>query len=113
MHELAITESIFRIALREAQKANAKQVLGIRLCLGDYSDIVPDYVEKYFSLVSKGSIAQRAKISSHRVPAVIRCRSCEGESRLQKGESCCPKCGSTDIELLSGTECFVESIEVE
>lgn len=113
MHELAITKSILCIALREAQKANAKRVIGIRLCLGDYSDVVPDYVEKYFSLLSKGSIAQDARISSHRVPAVIRCKSCKGESRVQKGESCCPKCGSTDIKLLSGTECLVESIEVE
>ncbi len=113
MHELAITESIFRIALREAQRSGAKRVLSIRLCLGDYSDIMPDYVEKYFSLVSEGSIASGARILARRERARVRCEDCGAEGSVEKGQTSCPVCASENIRMLSGTECLVESIEVE
>ena len=113
MHELAITEAILKIALSEAEKHGAKRVLTIKLCLGAYSDVEIAYVQKYFPLAGKNSIAEGARIQTRRAPARIRCKSCERESLLQKGECRCPSCQSTAIELLSGMECFVESIEVE
>ena len=113
MHELAITESILRIALREAKKNGVERVLSIRLCLGDYSDVVPEYVEKYFALVSRGSIAEGAHISARRVPARICCDDCGAQSEVKKGSCCCPVCEGTRIHMLSGTECLVESIEAE
>ncbi len=113
MHELAITESILKTALREAAKNGAKRIVGINLCLGDYSDVMPDYVRKYFDLVSGESIAKGAYIRDRRVPARIICKTCGGETDMPKGKSRCPLCESEDIRMLSGTECIIESIEVE
>lgn len=113
MHELAITRSIMEIALKTAKENGAKRIEAIHLCLGDYSDVVPEYVEKYFDLVSKDTIACGARITSRRERARVRCESCGCERAVEKGTNACPECGSDNIKLLSGTECLVESIEVE
>ena len=113
MHELAITQSIMKIALKTARENGANSVKAINLCLGDYSDVVPEYVEKYFDLVSQGTIVCGARITARRERARIRCESCKAETAVEKGTNRCPKCGGENIKMLSGTECLVESIEVE
>ena len=113
MHELAITQSIMRIALKTAQENGAKRIKTIRLQLGDYSDVMPEYVEKYFDLVSCDTIACGAHIEAYRQRARIRCEACGEESEVERGEARCPKCGAETIKMLSGTQCLVESIEVE
>ena len=42
MHELAITESILRIAVQAAEEYQAKRVLEIRIKIGAYSGVVPN-----------------------------------------------------------------------
>ncbi len=113
MHEMAITQSILRIALDAAQKNGAKRVLAINLRLGDFSDVVPAYVQAYFDIVSEGTMACGARITETRTPARVRCRDCGGESVIEKRHIQCPRCQSANLELLSGTEFTVESVEIE
>lgn len=113
MHELALTESIFRAALRAAQGGGAKRICAIRLRIGPYSDVVPAYVEKCFALLSRGSMAEGARIEVERAAARIRCAACKEESEAGRGVYVCPRCQSPRIRLLSGTECLLDSIEVE
>ena len=113
MHELAITQSVMKIALKTAQENGAKRIKTIRLQLGDYSDVMPEYVEKYFDLVSRDTIACGAHIEAYRVRARIRCEACGAENEIERGRGRCPICGSDTIKMLSGTQCLVESIEVE
>ncbi|MDO5111358.1 MAG: hydrogenase maturation nickel metallochaperone HypA [Clostridia bacterium] len=113
MHEMAITQSILRIALDAAERNGAERVLAIHLKLGDFSDVVPAYVQAYFDIVSEGSIACGARITETRTPARVRCRTCGRESAIEKKSIQCPHCKSADLELLSGTEFTVESVEIE
>ena len=46
MHELAITESILRIAVQAAEEHQAKRVLEIRMKIGAYSGVVPQYIQE-------------------------------------------------------------------
>jgi Zn finger protein HypA/HybF involved in hydrogenase expression len=47
------------------------------------------------------------------VPAVLHCRACEREWRIDFPDFRCTACGSPDVEVMSGNEFEVESIEVE
>lgn len=113
MHELAITEGIMEAAIPEAEKHGAKKILEIRLKIGELSGVIPECIQEYFSIVSQGTIAEGAAIRVEKIPITVRCRSCGKESVLERRRIRCPHCDSADIELISGREYYVDSLEVE
>jgi hydrogenase nickel incorporation protein HypA/HybF len=47
------------------------------------------------------------------VPVTARCRDCDKPFELKEFDWACPVCGGNSMEIISGEELFVESIEVE
>lgn len=113
MHELAITQGILNFALEEAARREAERITAITVSLGALSGIMADCVETYFPLVAEGTIAEGATITFHRIPARVRCIDCQAESELPDFRLRCPVCTSRSVELLSGREAYMESIEIE
>lgn len=113
MHEMAITQSILDIAVSEAKKHEAVRVRQIRICVGEYSGVVPQLIQEYYNLISAGTIAENAELVIERVPVTVRCRVCGAESRIDKRRFACPVCGSVEIQLLTGREFYVDSLEVD
>ena len=113
MHEMAITQSMVNLVLEEARKGNALKVKKINLVLGELSGVVGDCVQFYFGLMSKDTIAEGATISFSTVPTQAKCRQCAKVFEVKDSEWLCPGCHSISVELVSGSELFVESIEVE
>ena len=116
MHELSIMQSILDIVLEYAAKNNANKITKINLVIGELSGFVPDWMRSYFDLVSQGTIAEKAEICIEWIPVLIKCKSCGKEFQLTKEsfEFHCPECGyNAKIELLSGREYNVKSIEVD
>lgn len=113
MHELAITQSILDIARTVADEHGAKRVKSVRIMLGEYSGVVPQCIQYYFDVVSKDTVAEGAFLDIQRLPVVIRCNTCEKESRIDRLHVACPLCGSTDLKLIGGREFYIESLEVE
>lgn len=62
MHELALTQGIIDIVCSEQEKQGFKDVREIRLKVGEYSGIVPDYIKDFFPAVSKGTCAEKAAL---------------------------------------------------
>ena len=113
MHELSLAKSVMDLTVGEALKYNASGISVIRLCIGEYSDVVPSYIIDCFKLLSKGTIAEDAKLEFNKIPAKIKCRECLLTSHPSPGEYACSVCGSNNVELISGTEFYVENIEIE
>jgi len=113
MHELAITQSMLDLVLEEAQRAKAKEVKKINLVIGEMSGFVEECVQFYFNFLGKGTIAERATLSFKMIPARARCRSCSKLFELEEFDWTCPYCQGNSLEIISGKELFVESIEVE
>ena len=113
MHELAITQGILKFALEEAAKREAAMITSLTVSLGALSGIIADSVELYFPLVAEDTIAKDAKLIFHRVPATARCNECGKESELPDFRLRCPLCTSRNVELLTGREAYIESIEIE
>ncbi len=67
----------------------------------------------YWDILSRDSGARGATINFIRKPAVVRCRNCGKEFRLKQEEWQCPGCGHWDVEIISGKEFYIDSIEVE
>jgi len=113
MHELSITESILSIALEQAKVAQASKISKINLTIGELSGIVDECVQFYFDIISKDTIAAEASLSFYRPPTKLRCRSCATTFLPNNLDWACPNCHEVKIEIISGRECHVESIEVE
>ena len=113
MHELAITQSMLDLVLEQAKKAEAKEVERVNLVVGEMTGVVDECVQFYFTLLSKGTIAEGAALSFKMVPATARCRGCDKSFQPKEFDWACPHCGNHSVEIIAGRELFVESIEVE
>ena len=114
MHELSVTQSILEIALDHAARGQATRIVAIDLQIGEMSDFDDEWIQRYFDFVSKGTIAEGAKLSISRVPASMQCDRCSSIFPLDKStwNTQCPSCQSKETHLLSGREFRVESLEV-
>jgi len=114
MHELPITQNILKIALQYAEKEGATRIMTLNLVIGQLSSVIDDSIQFYWPIISEGTIAQDAKLNFHRVPAKLKCLTCETIYELEDGQlSACPNCGSSQVNILAGKEFQLESIQIE
>ena len=112
MHELPVTMSILCIVLEQAKAAQASKITQINLTIGELSGIVPDYIQLQFEFLSKDTIAAGASLSIHQPPTELRCRNCAAVFSPDGRDWACPNCSEEKIEIVSGRECYVDSMEV-
>lgn len=116
MHELPVTESILKIVLKHADKNNVRQVMAIHLRIGKLSDLEDDWIQRYFDYLSKGTVAQGAKLIIERTPIILQCNSCKASYEgdiATIGDAACPACGQMDSTLISGREYYIKDMEVQ
>jgi len=113
VHELAITQSIFDIALETAKSAQAKKITSININVGELSGVETDCISFYFDALKKDSIAEEAVLNFSLEPAELRCRDCQATFKTKDIPWLCPGCRSASIEITGGRDCYVDNIEVE
>ncbi len=112
MHELSVTESLLDMSVEEAEKAGAAHIDEIKIVIGDLTGISEECVRFYFDIISEGTIAEHARLSFKRMPAVFRCSSCGHVFERERLAFSCPVCGSPGVLIDSGKELYIEGIEV-
>jgi hydrogenase nickel incorporation protein HypA/HybF len=110
MHELSIAESIVAVAERHAR---GRHVAAVTVSVGHLRQVVPASLEFAFQLITQGTALDGAELILEEVPAAGVCRRCGRESRLDGFPLNCRSCGSADVEIVSGEELQVESLDVE
>jgi hydrogenase nickel incorporation protein HypA/HybF len=116
MHELPITESILNIVITYAEKNAVKKVMAINLQVGMLSDLEDEWIQRYFDHLSKGTVAEGAKLKIARIPIKLQCNSCATSYQVEKtniGDTVCPGCGKNDGKLISGREYHIKDMEVQ
>ncbi|MBI4733911.1 MAG: hydrogenase maturation nickel metallochaperone HypA [Rubrobacteridae bacterium] len=114
MHEMGLTQSIIDIAVDHAERANANKITQINVKAGDFMSIVEDSLQFAFTYLSSDSIASGAQLVVERIPIIIHCDNCDSDSEVDKTDiHICPNCGECFVQLVSGREFYVDSIEVE
>ncbi|ADJ26696.1 hydrogenase nickel insertion protein HypA [Dehalogenimonas lykanthroporepellens BL-DC-9] len=113
MHEMAVTQSLLDIVIKEAEKAGAKKVNAVNLVIGELSGLVDDSVQFYFDFLTKDTIADGSRLVFRRVPARMKCRACEAEFSPEPDEWVCPQCDQWQAEVVAGKEFYIDSIEVD
>lgn len=110
MHELSLSSAIVNTVVKHAA---GRQVAVVSLRVGHLRQVVPDTLEFYFGFVADGTVCAGARLEQELVPARLSCSPCERAWEIDFPSFRCPSCGGTNVEVLSGNEFEVESIEVE
>ena len=113
MHEYNVTESMLALVLEKAREAESRRVTRVNLVLGELSGVVGDCVRQYFEILSKDTIAGGAELSVENKPTALKCRGCKHEFAPDDHDWSCPVCHEVNVEIVSGRECYLQSIEVE
>jgi hydrogenase nickel incorporation protein HypA/HybF len=110
MHELSIASAIVATAEKHAG-GSAVSVVTVRA--GRLRQVVPESLEFYWGIVTRGTVCDGARLELEVVQAVLACGDCGHQWSLGEPSFRCPACGETDVAVVSGQELEVESIEIE
>ena len=108
MHELAIAESLVAAVL---ERTGERPVSVVRIQVGHLAGVVPDALSFCFELVVAGTPLEGSRLDIERPDGRASCRTCGDEFMLTDLILLCP-CGSADVEVLSGRELMLGSVEV-
>ena len=110
MHELSLSSAIVNTAVKHAA---GRPVKTVNLRVGRLRQVIPETLEFYFEFVARDTLCEGATLAQEVIDARLRCRPCEVEWEIEIPAFRCPICGGADVEIATGNEFEVESIEVE
>jgi hydrogenase nickel incorporation protein HypA/HybF len=108
MHELSLCESI---ATTLRKHANGQSVTRVEVRIGHLRQVVPDALRFNWELVSDVPGLRGCQMVIEQVPAIVECLQCRSRTTLEVPVLVCGNCGSFDVELVSGEEFFVVSMD--
>jgi hydrogenase nickel incorporation protein HypA/HybF len=115
MHELSVVDGILKVVLRHAAVNKVEKVVAVNLRIGDLTDLIDEWVQRYFDFLSKDTIAAGAALKIERSPVILHCETCGNDFPVQIKETkkfICPACGGENCSLISGREFYIKNIEV-
>jgi hydrogenase nickel incorporation protein HypA/HybF len=114
MHEMGIAMEIVNIATAsipsDMQDARVQRV---NLQVGRLSAVVADSLRFCFDLVVKDTPLEGAELAIEELPVVARCKDCHTQWTVTEPVFTCRACRSGAIDILSGRELDITSIEIE
>lgn len=111
MHEMSIALEVVAQVEGAARPADAGPVDSVRLRVGELAGVVADALHFSFELACEGTALEGARLLTEFVPGQARCGPCA--RRWPTGmppRLCCPECGGSSVELLSGRELQIVSV---
>jgi hydrogenase nickel incorporation protein HypA/HybF len=107
MHELSICASVAKVVDEHAAGQPVAQVV---LDIGQLRQVIPDTLRYSWEIVVADTDLAGSELVINHIPAVIACRACGTETTLTVPVFRCG-CGSTDVDVTSGQELLVRSLE--
>ncbi|UCF92451.1 MAG: hydrogenase maturation nickel metallochaperone HypA [Desulfobacterales bacterium] len=113
MHEMGIALQIVEIASASipAELENVR-VVRVNLKVGKLAAIVPDSLRFCFDIAVKDTPLADAELVIEELPVLARCKACRAEWIISDPVFTCEQCNSGSLEILSGRELDIESIEI-
>ncbi|HWL45674.1 MAG TPA: hydrogenase maturation nickel metallochaperone HypA [Ilumatobacter sp.] len=109
MHELSLCRAIADTAVAHA---NGRDIRRVRVRIGHLRQVVPGTLQHCWDMRVGGGPLDGCVLDIEHVPAVVSCVACAALTTLTVPVRQCARCGGNDVELLSGEEFLIESIDV-
>lgn len=113
MHEIRIAEDLSAIVLEAAGSENLSRVTKVNISFGELIQVVPDIFEFAFREAVRDTVAADAELDLEMIPVKMKCSVCGAEFIVRESFFTCGSCGSSELEILTGKELFIKSIEGE
>jgi hydrogenase nickel incorporation protein HypA/HybF len=113
VHELSICQGIIEVsvaALTE-QAPSMPRVSTVTVRIGRLTGVVSDSLRQHFDLLTPGTPLAGAALVIEDVSIRGRCADCLAEFVIDVLSFTCPRCGSGLVELLTGRELQVVSLD--
>lgn len=112
MHEVGVVRQVVRTVEDFAKENNITKVEEIVLDIGELSLIIPKYISDIYDITVKGTILEGAKLIMNVIPGMAECDECDEIFNVIEHEGYCPKCGSFEKAVLSGTDFTIKEIHI-
>ena len=113
MHEMGIAMQIIEIAQASIPEEEGDIAIArVNLKVGKLAAVVADSLRFCFEIAAKETPLEGAELDIEEVPVKARCKECDTVWTIEGPAFNCEKCGSGQIEILSGRELNIESIEI-
>ncbi len=113
MHEMGIALEIIDIAVASIPKdLAAPRIVRVNLKIGRLSAVVADSLRFCFEVAARDTLLEGSALAIEEVPVRARCRACGHEWTIEEPAFLCEACGDGGLDLLSGRELDIESIEL-
>jgi len=108
---MSIAQSLMDMVARESREHGLKQVKAIRIQVGVLAAVVPEALHFCFDFASRETEAAGARLEIETVAAVARCPDCDLMFEVEDLIFLCPRCQAPTMELVSGRELVLVSLE--
>ncbi|MCP4346385.1 MAG: hydrogenase maturation nickel metallochaperone HypA [Desulfobacterales bacterium] len=113
MHEMGIAMQVVKIATDSVpDDMKDVQVERINLKVGRLAAVVPRSLRFCFEIITKDTPLSGAELNIEEVPVVARCKECNTKWTITGPAFICEKCSSGSIDIISGRELDIISIEI-
>lgn len=113
MHEMGIALQIIEIAAASVPpELKAARIARVNLKIGKLAAVVPDSLRFCFSVASRDTALEGAELAIEELPVTARCRGCGETWALAEPAFSCRACGGGGLDILSGRELDIVSIEI-
>lgn len=113
MHELSLCESLLDIIKATAKTQGFSRVTEVWLEVGVLAAVEPDAMYFGFDAVTKGSLAEGARLHIIEQPAKAWCIHCSSLVDIRQRFDPCPRCNTPLLQTQGGDELRIRELEVE
>jgi hydrogenase nickel incorporation protein HypA/HybF len=111
MRELQAVQTILAKALERAGESN-RPIKSLQIVIGEISELDPKSIRNLWEEISRGSLAERARLEIRFVKAEVQCMACFMKYHPAQGTIHCPYCGSYGAKILAGEEFYLDAVEL-
>ena len=113
MHEMGIALQIIDIATASIPPdLKDVKIERVNLKIGKLAAVVPESLRFCFDVAVKDTPLEGAGLSIVEMPVVARCKDCDKQWTIDGPAFSCENCRSGNLDIISGRELDIESIEV-
>jgi hydrogenase nickel incorporation protein HypA/HybF len=110
---MSLAQGILEILEDTARRESATRVKTVWLELGALSSVEPEAMTFCFDVVTRGTVADGARLNIEAVPGKAWCLQCNQPTPIARRDDACPLCGGYQLQVADGTQMRVRELEIE